>query len=131
VATRAGSGVCDSLAIGAGTLCLVHCLVLPLVVLLLPTLATVLTVPESFHLLALAFAVPTSAFALGTGIRQHGLVQPLLLAAPGLALMAFGALAAPDAEWERALTVIGTLLLVGGHLINWRGLRRAHGPALA
>lgn len=118
----------DGLAIGASTLCLVHCLVLPALILLLPALATILAVPEEFHLWALALAVPTSLFALASGHRRHGRRQPALAALPGLLLLALGALAAPDEATETWLTVAGSILLATGHAINWRATRHSPHP---
>lgn len=110
----------DGLSIGASLACLVHCLVLPLIILLLPTLATFLAVPEEFHLWALAFAVPTSVVALALGYRRHGRHRPWQLGAAGLVLLAAGALLMPDAIAETAFTVVGALLLSLGHVLNWR-----------
>ena len=117
--------VFDGLAIGASMLCLVHCLVLPVVIVLLPALAAFLAVPEAFHLWALAFAVPSSALALTAGYRRHHWSRPIMIVVPGIALLAFGALAAPTEAAETWLTVPGALLLAIGHALNWRAMRHA------
>lgn len=85
----------DGAAIGASVLCLIHCLLLPVLIILLPTLAAFLTVPEAFHLWALAFAVPTSALALGSAYGHYRRVKPALIVIPGIVLLALGALVAP------------------------------------
>jgi hypothetical protein len=116
--------VLDGLAIGASTLCLVHCLVLPVVLLLVPTLAAVLAVPEEFHVAALAFALPASIAALLAGLRRHHEIRPAIIVVPGLVLLALGALLARE-EWvETVMTVAGALLLSIGHALNWRSLQR-------
>lgn len=115
----------DSLAMGASALCLIHCLVLPVLIILLPSLAVFLTVPEEFHLWALAVAVPTSVLALVVGFRQHRSLKPSTIVVPGLALLSLGALAAPSEAMETVLTVAGALLLATGHAINWRALRHS------
>ncbi|WP_338445492.1 MerC domain-containing protein [Pelagerythrobacter marensis] len=115
----------DGLAIGASAVCLVHCLVLPALLVLLPTLGAWLAFPESFHVGALAFAVPTSAFALAGGYRRHRRARPVLIALLGLALLALGALAAPDEVVETVLTVPGAIALAIGHALNWRLARHA------
>lgn len=112
----------DTLAIGASTLCLLHCLLLPTLLVLVPTLTAFLSVPEEFHLAALAFAVPTSVIALGMGHRRHRRVQPAAIVAPGIGFLAIGLLA-PTAGLETMLSVIGALLLATGHALNWRALR--------
>lgn len=117
----------DGLAIGASTICLVHCLALPVLFLLVPTLATFLAFPESFHMMALFFAIPTSLLALAGGYRRHRWLLPAMMVAPGLLLLALGALAAPTAWAETLLTVIGALFLAVGHALNWRALGQRAG----
>lgn len=115
----------DSLAIGASAVCLVHCLLVPALIVLLPALGAWLAFPESFHVLALAFAVPASAFALVGGYRRHRRLRPVGLALVGLALLALGAFAAPSETAETALTVPGAIALAIGHAFNWRLARHA------
>ncbi|MFW1406273.1 MerC domain-containing protein, partial [Vibrio parahaemolyticus] len=62
----------------ASVLCLIHCLVLPAILVALPVLATMLAVPESFHAVAFALALPTSVLAMTLGHRRHGLRWPLV-----------------------------------------------------
>ncbi|WP_448664628.1 MerC domain-containing protein [Sphingomonas sp. CJ20] len=119
----------DGMAIGASILCLIHCLLLPLLIVLVPTLAAFLAVPESFHLWALAFAVPSSVGALGTGYRRHHELRPIVIVIPGIVLLSVGAIAASSEWMETALTVPGALLLAIGHAVNWRAMRHAGSPA--
>ena len=115
----------DGLAIGASFACLIHCLALPLLIMLLPALGAFLVVPEAFHVWALAFAAPVSLVALSAGYRHHRAAAPLFIALPGLAQMAIGALATSSEWMETAFTVPGVLLLAIGHALNWQGLRLA------
>lgn len=115
--------VWDGLAIGASMLCLVHCLLLPVLIVLLPSLAAFLALPEEVHYWALAFAIPTSIAALVAGFRGHGSLRPALIVAPGLVLLALGVFMAPSETAETLLTVLGALLLAIGHALNWRALR--------
>lgn len=116
----------DSLAIGASTLCLIHCLALPILIVAVPTLATFLALPEAFHLWAFALAVPTSLLAMAAGRRRHGQRRPVLLAAVGLALLGAGALLVEGAA-ETVLTVAGGLTLAVAHALNWRAPMRCPG----
>ena len=116
----------DGFAICASALCTVHCLGLPLLFALLPTIAARIDPGESFHLLMLAVAVPTSLFALLQGWRRHRASLPLGIGLAGLSLMAVGALAAHTPLSEAIWTVSGSALLAGAHILNWRrGLRTA------
>jgi len=115
----------DALAAGASLACLVHCLVLPLLIAALPMLGPVLDLPESFHRYALLLAVPASTVALAAGYRRHRAKSPVLPGMAGLALLALGAFAAsPPAE--TALSVAGSLLVAGAHLLNWRLAPHGH-----
>lgn len=116
----------DGFAISASTLCLIHCLALPLLAAAIPALAELLDLGPHFHLLILALAIPASALALAAGYRRHGLVLPVLAGVAGLLLLAAGTAIAATAIVEVALTVAGSLILAAAHLANWRlTLRRA------
>lgn len=115
----------DGVAIGASILCLAHCLLLPVLFVMLPAMATVIAVPETFHVAALVLAVPTSALALIGGYRRHRWARPAMVAIPGIILLAAGALLAPSESAETLLSVAGALLLVLGHVLNWRALHHA------
>lgn len=113
----------DALAVTASGLCLVHCLLLPLLVIAVPALAATLLLPERFHLWALMLAVPTSLAAVASGYARHRARHPSAIVAPGLVLLAAGALLAPTPVAETALTVAGALTLAIGHAANWRAIR--------
>lgn len=108
----------DGLAIVASFLCLIHCLVLPVLIFMLPTLGAILAIPESFHVWMIAFALPSSMLALWVGFRRHHSLMPAAIVSPGLLLLAGGVLLA-QSEWlETALTVCGALVLSTGHALN-------------
>lgn len=110
----------DGFALGASSLCTLHCLGLPLLFALLPAFANRIDPGESFHLVMLLLAIPTSLFALAQGWRHHRAVSPLLLGGIGLGLMAVGALLAHGGIAETLWTVAGSALLAAGHILNWR-----------
>lgn len=110
----------DGLAVCASSLCTLHCLALPLLFALLPAVASRVDPGESFHLVMLVLAVPTSLFALAQGWRRHRAPGLMLPGVAGLGLMAIGALAAEGAMAEAAWTVAGSALLAGAHILNWR-----------
>jgi hypothetical protein len=110
----------DRAAVGASFACLLHCLALPVLFSLLPALAQVVSIPESFHLWVLAFALPTSAYALASGRARHGASWPLAFGALGLALLAIGVLRFGGTLYETPVTVAGSLTLATAHIGNWR-----------
>ena len=112
--------------------CLIHCLALPLAILLAPALGRWIALPEGVHAAILLLALPAALVAMKDGWRHHRRVAPGLLAAAGLGLLALG-LAAHDG-WlgiadreaaDRLLTTAGALTLAAAHLANWRWRHRA------
>lgn len=114
----------DGFAVCASAACMVHCLGLPLLFAALPALATRFDLGEGFHLVMLLIALPTSALALVGGWRRHRAFVPLVVGAAGLALMALGVVFSSREALETAVTVAGSLMLAGAHIVNWR-YRRA------
>lgn len=113
-------------AVGASALCLIHCIGLPLLLATLPALSSFISIPESFHVWILAFAVPSSALALFTGRHHHRRAYPLIIGAIGLILLATGALVLLGGRWETPATIIGSLCLASAHVANWRLRHSSH-----
>lgn len=111
--------------------CLIHCLALPLLLLLAPALSRWIALPEGVHAAILLLALPAAAIAMKDGWRQHRRLAPAALAIMGLGLLALGlsahegwiAAADPDAA-DRLLTSVGALTLAAAHLVNWRWRHR-------
>ncbi len=114
----------DASAISLSSLCLAHCLLLPVAVALVPVLG-VASKAEWVHLAFVAMAAPLAALALWRSHRHRPLPPPLwALAAVGLAGLLAGATGWPVHAWETPVTVAGSLLLASAHVWNWR--RRPH-----
>ena len=113
----------DGFALCASSLCTLHCLGLPLLFALLPAFAGRIDPGESFHLIMFGLAVPTSLFALIQGWRRRGSVGLPIMGVSGLALMAIGALVANGIVAEATWTVLGSAVLAGSHVLNWRHMR--------
>ena len=120
VADTVGSAKLDVAAMVASGLCLVHCLALPLLLLIAPAVGAILALPDEFHQWAVAFAVPTSLLALLLGQRRHKGWRPTAVAAPALGLMLWGAFGAAIQTSETMFTVAGATMLAIAHLFNWR-----------
>lgn len=115
----------DRAAMAASLLCLVHCLAVPVLIALLPSLLAGVYVPEQIHIAILLFAAPSAAFALTSGWRRHHRWLPPVLGAIGIFCIALGAIPLADAPAELPVTVSGSLLLIAAHLRNWQ-LRHRH-----
>ncbi|MFQ3596233.1 MAG: MerC domain-containing protein [Sphingomonadaceae bacterium] len=118
----------DALAAALSSLCLLHCLLLPLGLGVAPAIAALLPIdahgPEWLHWALLALAAPVSVWALWRGMALHGQDRPWQLAALGFALMAGGALAHETGLAEQLLTVLGGLIVAAAHLLNWQARRQ-------
>lgn len=77
----------DSLAIGMSMLCAVHCLLTPILVVLLPIMATTFWVHQDFHLWMILFVVPTTSAAVFMGCRMHKDKMVLFLSILGLGFL--------------------------------------------
>ena len=118
----------DGFALCASSLCTIHCLGLPLLFAVLPALAGRIDPGESFHVIMLCLAIPTSLFALIQSRRRHRDIRPLCLGSIGLLAMTFGAFVAVSTIAETLWTVAGSALLASAHILNWRRnrMRKTH-----
>ena len=113
----------DKSAIGLSLLCTLHCLAMPLAVVLLPSIAGLPLADEMFHYWMLIAVLPISAYALTMGCKKHQRYRLLLIGGVGLSILVFAAYAGHDVlgeTGEKALTVVGTVILALGHLWNYR-----------
>lgn len=113
----------DGMAIGASTLCLVHCLAIPVLLILVPALSGFFAFPEEFHLWVLVVAIVTSGMAVYLGYQRHHHVLPGVMAVLGLVTLA-AAEAYHGTPVETWLAVTGSLVLAVAHLVNLRLVRR-------
>ena len=117
-----GQKILDSLAISASTLCVLHCLVTPFLLILVPVISSTFVADELFHKIFVAFILPISIVALFLGCRRHRDRIVLILGSIGLACLVI--VAAMGHEFfgefgEKIGTVIGGMILVTGHIRNY------------
>lgn len=116
----------DGWAAIMSSLCLVHCLALPVAAALLPAAVDAgMAHNHVVHWALLLLTLPVSLWALRRGWQRHRDLTPTWIAVPGLLLMAAGA--SVHGAWEALLTVSGGVIAAWGHWRNWRLLARAHG----
>lgn len=118
---KRSSTLLDASAIALSSLCLLHCLALPLLAAALP-LFGVWAEAEWVHALFVAIAAPMTGFALWRAHRQQRLpAAAMASAALGLLLLLGGAMGWPSHASETPMTVTGSLLLAATHVWNaWR-----------
>lgn len=108
----------DRAAIGLSSLCIVHCLLVPLAVASLPFLGQALPAGEAVHAWLLLAAPAISAPALWIGYRAHKQLVPSAAALVGVAFLAAGLFLFDRPFGETIATVIGAALLAIAHLRN-------------
>ena len=117
----------DSSAVAISALCAIHCLALPLLVVLVPLLGASVFADEHFHELLLWVIVPTSVIAVGLARMNHRDTTVLVLVGTGLLILVAGALWAHDhaPAWvDPAMSVTGGAILAVGHIRNFRICRK-------
>lgn len=130
--------VADRVGATASFLCAIHCALLPFVLALLPLVGLEFLADHRFERGFVMFACALALVALVRGFRRHQQSLPLLLAAPGLALLLLGVTWAENHPivLHSALVTCGGLLLATAHYVNLRRDRRyghdhVHGPQCA
>lgn len=111
----------DKMAIGLSLACAIHCLLLPIALVMLPTLAANTFADERFHRWLLLAVLPTSLFAMTMGCRRHRNMTVLAFGLPGLCIITLTAFWGHDVlgeTGERLASLLGACLIVIGHLKN-------------
>lgn len=121
-ASGAQPGAWDRAGLWLSGLCAVHCLLLPVLLLVLPAVPALDAVHEVAHPLLAATLVPVTLGALLA--RQTAQGTLLLLLGLALVWLALPAHALAGELAETALTVAGSVFLIGGHLRHQAGCRR-------
>tara|TARA_B100000767_G_C19758025_1_gene533890 strand:+ start:1839 stop:2237 length:399 start_codon:yes stop_codon:yes gene_type:complete len=111
----------DKAAISLSFICAVHCLAMPLIFLLLPSLAAIYFDDETAHLLMLFAVLPVSIFALTMGCTKHKDIVVFILGAVGLAILVTAVLLGHDALGElveKVLILSGATIIALSHIRN-------------
>ena len=119
----------DLYAAGLSTLCLLHCLALPLLVSLMP-LAAQAAESELAHRVLVVAAVPVSLRVIWKILPAAGNGLFVGAALSGLGLLLVAAFVEALSAYEEPLTVAGGVLLGSAHLWHWtqqRGKRDTSG----
>ena len=113
----------DRIAMALSGLCAVHCVATAVLLGLLASAGGMLGKPI-IHEVGLTLAMILGAFALGRGIREHGVVLPSVVGAMGLVIMAY-AMSLHESGFEPVVTILGVSVLALGHRLNIRAKRGA------
>lgn len=121
-------GILDHAAIALSGLCLVHCLLLPVIIIALPLLGQLNA--THFHAQLLIVVIPVSLFAFTLGFRRHANQAIIAGGIAGISLLFIGGTVA-HANFgllaDSLLTMAGSIVLATSHYYNNRLTR--HVPA--
>ena len=115
--------ITDKLAIGLSLACVIHCLALPVLLVLLPSMAALQLDNEAFHFWMIVAVLPSSVYALSIGCKQHKRYQLFFFGFIGLALLVLALVLGEDRvgeDGEKILTVAGAGFVAIGHWLNFR-----------
>lgn len=115
--------ITDKFSIGLSMLCAIHCLALPVLLVLIPSLSSLPLQNEAFHIWMIVAVIPTSIYALTVGCKKHQRYRLLLWGASGLIFMILAISLGHEiigGSGEKILTLLGATLVVIAHLENFR-----------
>jgi len=135
----------DKLSICLSVCCILHCIALPFIIIMIPSVASLWINDESVHVLLVLMAIPISLFAMGISLRKHHNYKCIALALIGLTLLVIAIFmhdigfsgehghveygnnehghedhGGLDETLETVFTVLGGLLLLSAHFLNIR-----------
>ena len=77
----------DKLSICLSLCCILHCIALPVIILMIPSFASLWINNEKVHVILVLFAIPISLFAMAKSLRVHHNYKCISLAIVGLSLL--------------------------------------------
>lgn len=120
----------DYMGILFSGLCVVHCLLVPIVLFLFPAFGFAIFPQEDLtHVVLLAFILGVAGIAFWTGYRVHGQWQPVVWMAFGIATIIYATFFAHHQlghHWEPIVAIIGSLCLIRAHYLNHKCKRCEH-----
>mgnify|MGYP000680382487 CR=1 FL=1 len=120
---RTAQEITDKVSIGLSLLCAAHCLALPFILVLLPSLTALQLEDEAFHVWMLIAVFPSSIYALTVGCKKHKRYRVLAFGVTGLTLLMLAVILGHEITGEygeKVLTVLGASLIAAGHFANFR-----------
>jgi len=134
--------ITDKFSICLSMCCILHCLALPVLIVLLPSISSLWINDEIVHVYLVLLAIPISLFAMVKSLKVHNNYRCISLAVIGLLLLIvaifmhdigsfFGEQGHGEEHGhnehhgiggllEKIFTVLGALVLVSAHILNLR-----------
>ncbi len=118
-----GSDHLNLYAVGMCTLCLIHCIVLPLTVTLIP-IAGLISGDELVHKILVLLAAPATIWLVYKASQGDRNLVFIVTALVGLAFLLIAAFMEVISRYETSLTLVGATVLGFSHLQRWFRLRQ-------
>jgi len=113
----------DRLAICFSSLCIFHCLLLPVLLVAYPIGIVVTFSDEIFHQIMVSVALPLSLASLYVGYGHHKRNQLIVLGGIGIVMLVLPLITPHELiseSGETWLTVAGAVILCVAHVVNFR-----------
>ncbi len=115
--------IADKLSISLSTVCAIHCLATPVLLVFMPTALAMFLEGEGFHLFLSAVVIPLSTATLFMGCRKHRTWRVLAFGMLGVAILGLAALYGHD--WvgetgEKIATLVAATVIACAHIWNFR-----------
>lgn len=123
----------DRAGISLSGLCVLHCLLLPAALAIAPVWTVGETVHAWLHPVFAIILVPTTVIAAVGGFTRHASWNVIAFLATGLTVIVVAGYLGhdrPGTTIETGVTLVGSVLLIAGHFLNWRMVTRGR-PASA
>ncbi len=120
---KTAQALTDQLAIGLSLACAAHCVAIPFLLLLVPSMAILPLGGEIVHFWLVVAVIPSSVYALTMGCKRHKYYRLLGLGAVGLSLLVLALVLGEDRIGElgeKGLTLLGAGCIAAGHWLNYR-----------
>ena len=117
----------DKTAISLSLICLAHCLLVPILLVMFSGYVTLAYNNELIHYLLLLLAIPVSLYALIRGMRNHSKFSFFVIGLIGIITLVF-AITIGTVIWgefgEKLFTAIGASIIVFAHYKNYKLCRK-------
>jgi chromate transport protein ChrA len=116
----------DTVGIILSILCIIHCVALPIIILLLPAIATAFIPDECWvHNILFFLIITVAVLAFVPGYRFHRRTKPLCWLACGVSILFFATFFAHDLghHFEPILAIVGSLCIITAHYLNHKSCK--------
>ena len=114
--------ILDKLGMIISGICVVHCLLAPIIVLALPWIEDIFS-HEIIHLFLLLFLFPLAIFTFTHGYKIHKKVSIIIMGITGISLISIPIITHPSSFTEKVFTITGSIILIIAHYNNLKGCK--------